>query len=218
MSKLDDRSLRDDVIAELDADPEVDSSRIGVAVENGAVTLTGIVPNYAQKWAAEEAVKRVRGVIAVAQEIDVDLPATHQRGDADIAQAVANEFFWDTAVPIGVQATVQDGHVTLTGEVDWNYQREEAERVARRITGVVGVTNSIMLSKIAVVPQDIRGQIQRMFHRDAQLDANNVHITIDGGKVTLTGNVHSWFERNEASRAAWSVHGVTAVDNHIAIL
>ncbi|MGZ3499129.1 MAG: BON domain-containing protein [Vulcanimicrobiaceae bacterium] len=217
MSKLANEQLRDDVLAELDDDPRVDSSRIGVAVDNGVATLTGIVPSYAQKWAAEAAVKRVKGVIAVAQQIEVDLPATHQRNDVDIAHSIADVFYWDTSIPASVQATVQDGHVTLTGEVDWNYQREEAETTARRITGLRGITNAITLSK-AVAPQDVRGQIQRIFHRDVQLDANNIEITTDDGKVTLTGNVHSWFERNEASRAAWSVKGVTAVDNRIAIL
>ncbi|MGZ3505903.1 MAG: BON domain-containing protein [Vulcanimicrobiaceae bacterium] len=217
MSKLANEQLRDDVLAELDDDPRVDSSRIGVAVDNGVATLTGIVPSYAQKWAAEAAVKRVKGVIAVAQQIEVDLPATHQRNDVDIAHSIADAFYWDTSIPASVQATVQDGHVTLTGEVDWNYQREEAETTARRITGLRGITNAITLSK-AVAPQDVRGQIQRIFHRDVQLDANNIEITTYDGKVTLTGNVHSWFERNEASRAAWSVKGVTAVDNRIAIL
>ncbi|MGZ3539678.1 MAG: BON domain-containing protein [Vulcanimicrobiaceae bacterium] len=218
MSKMANEELRDDVLAELDADPQVDTSRVGVVVDNGAVTLTGTVPSYTQKWATEEAVKRVKGVIAVAEQIEVELPAMHQRNDVDIARTIAGQFYWDTALPSSVQATVQNGYVTLTGEVDWNYQREEAERVARRIKGVRGITNAIALAATTVAPQNVRGEIQRMFHRDVQLDANNIHIAIDDGKVTLTGSVHSWFERSEASRAAWSVRGVRAVDNRISIL
>jgi osmotically-inducible protein OsmY len=217
MLKIGSEELRDDVIAELDADPKVDAARVGVAVEDGVVTLTGTVPNFAHKWAAEEAAKRVKGVVAVVHQIEVDLSATHQRNDTDIAHAVADGFYWDTSIPDTVQADVQRGYVTLSGEVDWNYQREEAEAIARRIAGVCGISNFITLKK-AVPEQDIRGEIQRRFHRDAQIDANNTRIAAEGGKVRLTGTVHSWFERNEASRAAWSVKGVTAVDNRLAVV
>jgi osmotically-inducible protein OsmY len=217
MLKISNQDLRDEVIAEMDADPRVDAARIGVAVEDGVVTLTGTVPSLAKKWAAEEAAKRVTGVIALVQQIDVDLPATHQRNDTDIARAVAEALYWDTSVPETVQATLQNGYVTLSGEVEWNYQREDAEAAARRIFGVRGISNLILLKE--TVPQaDIRSELQRIFHRDAQLDANAVQIATEGGKVTLTGTVHSWFERNEASRAAWSVKGVTAVDNALTVV
>lgn len=216
MPKLAMQELRADVLAELDGDPAVDAHHIGVVVENGAVTLTGTVPSYAHKYAAEEAVKRVKGVTAVAQELKVDLPATHQRNDSDIAQAIANAFYWDSVVPASVKATIQNGHATLTGDVDWNFERAQAESVVRRIKGVRAISNLVSLRKF--VPKDnIRDEIQRTFHRDAQLDANNIVLFIDGGSVRLTGTVHSWFERAEASRAAWSVKGVTSVDNRITV-
>lgn len=216
MLQSDSAAVRDDVLEELDTDPKVDSSRIGVMVDDNVVTLTGTVPTLAQKWAAEEAAKRVKGVVAVAQEIEVELPALHKRNDRDIAHAIAEGLYWDTSVPTSVQATVQDGYVTLTGEAEWNYQRDDAEAEARRIVGVRGITNLISL-QAAVPSKDVRGGIQRIFHRDAQIEANNIQIETDGGKVILKGHVRSLFERSEASRAAWTVKGVTSVDNRLAI-
>jgi osmotically-inducible protein OsmY len=216
MLQIDGEALRDDILEELDTDPKVDSSRIGVMVDDNVVTLTGTVPNLTQKWAAEEAAKRVKGVVAVAQQIEVELPAMHKRNDRDIAHAFAEALYWDTSVPASVQATVQDGFVTLTGECDWNYQRDDAEAEARRIAGVRGITNLISLRE-SVPAKDIRGGIQRLFHRDAQIDANTIQIETDGGKVILKGSVHSLFERSEASRAAWSVKGVTEVENRLTI-
>ncbi len=216
MIRVEAQELRDDVLAELDSDPMVDDRHIGVAVEGGAVTLTGTVPTFAQKYAADKAVKRVKGVTAVAQELKIDLPATHQRNDSDIAQAIANALYWDATVPASVKATVQDGYATLTGQVDWNFERVQAESAVRRIKGVRAISNLITL-RTFVPQQDIRNEIQRTFHRDAQLDANNIQVIVDGGTVTLKGTVHSWFERGEASRAAWAVKGVTAVNNQISI-
>lgn len=208
--------LRDGVVAELDADPRIDDEHIGVSAEEGVVTLTGTVSSFAQKWSAEEAVKRVRGVRAVVEELKVDLPATHRRDDADIARAISGALYWDTLLPTTIQCVVQNAYVSLTGEVDWNYQREEAEETARRVSGVRGISNMIVIRK-NVAEDDIRREIQRIFHRDAQIDANNVHIEVTGGTVRLSGTVHSWFERNEAGRAAWSIKGVSAVENAIAI-
>jgi osmotically-inducible protein OsmY len=208
--------LRDSVLAELDADPRIDSQHIGVAAEDGVVTLTGTVTSVAQKWSAEEAAKRVKGVRAVAEELKVDLPETHHRDDADIARDIAGALYWDTLLPATIQCVVQNAYVSLTGQVDWNYQREEAEETARRVAGVRGISNTIVIRK-NIAEEDIRRQIQRLFHRDAQIDANSVHIEVTGGTVKLTGTVHSRFERDEAGRAAWAIKGVSAVENQIAI-
>lgn len=209
--------LRDDVIAALSDDPRVDAQRIGVIVEGGLITLTGTVPAFAQKWAAEEAVKRVKGVRAVVEELKVDLPAMHLRDDADIARAASGALYWDTLLPASIQLVVNDGYVSLSGEVEWNYQREEAEDVVRRIAGVRGISNLIHIRQ-DVSAKNIRTEIDSLFKRDAHVEAEAISVTVDGSKVTLTGKVHSWYERNEASRAAWSIRGVTAVDNRVVIV
>lgn len=217
MIKSFNETLRDDVIAELDSDPRVDAERIGVIAEEGLVTLNGTVPALAQKWAAEEAVKRVKGVRAVVEDLKVDLPAMHVRDDGDVARAASGALYWDTLLPASIQIVVKDGYVALSGEVEWNYQREEAEEVVRRIAGVRGISNLIEIAQ-PIAAKNIRSEIEDVFKRDAHVDANAISVTVDGSKVTLTGKVHSWYERNEASRAAWSIKGVTAVDNEIAIV
>ena len=216
MIKTTNENLRDDVLAELDSEPRVKSSKIGVIAEDGVVTLTGSVASLAEKWAAEDAAKRVKGVRAIVEELDIDLPSTHQRDDDDIARAVANIIYWDTLLPSTIQATVRDGFVTLSGEVEWQYQRQEAEDTIRRVAGVRGISNLISL-RSALTEKDVRTEIRRILHRDAQVDSENVNVSVEGSKVYLSGTVRSWFERNEASRAAWSIKGVTAVQNDIAI-
>lgn len=208
-------TLRDEVLAELDTDPRVDAARIGVIAEDGLVRLTGSVPALAQKWAAEEAAKRVKGVRAVVDDVEVDLPAMHLRNDEDIARAASAALYWDTLLPASIQIVVKDG-VALSGEVEWNYQREEAEDVIRRIGGVRGISNLLTIRQ-SIAASNISKEIDEMLKRDAHLDAQRIAVVVDGSKVTLTGKVHSWYERNEASRAAWSIRGVTAVDNEIAI-
>ncbi|HET9096768.1 MAG TPA: BON domain-containing protein [Candidatus Baltobacteraceae bacterium] len=210
-------TLRDEVLAELESDPRVNPERIGVIAEDGLVTLTGTVPAFAQKWAAEEAVKRVKGVRAVVEDLKVDLPATHVRDDADVARTASAALYWDTLLPASIQIVVNDGYVSLDGQVEWNYQREEAEEVVRRIAGVRGISNLIHIRQ-AVSAKNIRDEIDEAFKRDAHVNAGAISVTVNGSKVTLTGKVHSWYERNEASRAAWSIAGVTAVDNQLAIL
>lgn len=217
MIKTGRETLRDDVLAELAADPRVHAEGVGVIAEDGMVTLTGTVPAFAQKWAIEEAVKRVKGVRAVVEDMKVDLPAMHIRDDADIARAASGALYWDTLLPASIQLVVNDGYVSLSGEVEWNYQREEAEEVVRRIAGIRGISNLIQIRQ-AVSAKNIRAEIDDVFKRDAHVDAGAISVTVDGSKVTLTGKVHSWYERNEASRAAWSIRGVTAVDNQIGVL
>lgn len=217
MIKTGSETLRDDVLAELAADPRVHAEGVGVIAEDGLVTLTGTVPAFAQKWAVEEAVKRVKGVRAVVEDMRVDLPAMHVRDDADIARTASAALYWDTLLPASIQIVVNDGYVSLSGEVEWNYQREEAEEVVRRIAGIRGISNLIHIRQ-AVSAKNIRAEIDDVFKRDAHVDAGAVSVTVDGSKVTLAGKVHSWYERNEASRAAWSIRGVTAVDNQIGVL
>lgn len=217
MIKTSNEVLRDDVLAELDSEPRVHSERIGVAADGGLVTLTGSVDSLAEKWAAEEAVRRVRGVRAIVEEIAVDIPHVHDRGDADIARAVTSMLEWDAALPRTIQVIVQHGWITLTGEVPWHYQRLEAEHVVRRAAGIKGVTNSIVLQH-SPAETDVSKEVHRRLHRNALVDADNIVVHVAGGGVTLSGTVRSWFEREEAARAAWSIKGVTAVHNDVAVV
>ncbi|MDH2909832.1 MAG: BON domain-containing protein [Candidatus Eremiobacteraeota bacterium] len=217
MSQVHNESLRDDVLAELDLDPQIEAQRIGVIAEDGVVTLTGSVASFAEKWAAEEAAKRVKGVRAVAERLDVDLPAMHVRDDTDIAHEVTNAIAWNVTLPSDIRAVVEEGHVTLEGTVDWYYQRERAAETVRNLRGVRGVTNYIAL-RPRISPENVEATIKRAFHRQAQLDADTIDVRVVGGRVILSGKVHGWFERSEAVQAAWSVPGVTEVDNKLALV
>jgi osmotically-inducible protein OsmY len=208
--------LRQDVIDELAWDTSLDAPGIGVAVHGGAVTLTGHVRSYFEKRAAEKAAKRVHGVVVVANELEVRLPSNLQKDDTDIATAAASALRWSSSVPSTVTATVERGWVTLSGDVDWAYQRRAAENVVRDLAGVRGLSNLIAL-KARAVPKDVRDQIHRAFHRSAQIDADHVSVSVSGGKVTLTGTVRSWSERTEAEHAARAAAGVTEVDNRLQV-
>lgn len=205
--------LHKDVVEELAFDPSLDESKIAVAVSGGVVTLTGTVTSYPQKTAAEKAVKRVHGVHGIAEELTIDLPALHKRNDADIAKYAIDALRWNSSLPAdSVIVKVEAGWVTLTGTVDWQYQRESARLAIATLAGVRGVTNEIALrQRVAAI--DVKIQIRDSFKRSADLDADRVQIETTNGTVTLRGPVHSWTERDEATIAAYSVAGVADVRN-----
>lgn len=212
-----DQQIQADVLAELRWEPRVQQNEIGVAVKNGVVTLTGLVDSYTKRWAAEDAAHRVRGVKAVANDIEVRLSPDDRKTDADLAAALVRALEWDALVPVEkVEVTVSKGWVTLKGEVEWQYQRDDAERVARRLTGVSGVTNLITV-KPRVSPTELKKRIEDALVRSAELDANAITVDVEGDAIILKGTVRSWAEREAAERAAWAAPGVTAVDNRITI-
>ncbi|MGP0018290.1 MAG: BON domain-containing protein [Candidatus Sulfotelmatobacter sp.] len=212
-----DTQLQRDVMDELQYEPSVDPSNIGVIAKGGIVTLTGKVSNYAEKYAASEAAQRVTGVKAVTDETQVDLPAFHQRDDQDIAQAALSALKWHVWVPKdAIKVKVDQGWLTLEGTVDFKFQQAAAEDAVQNLTGVTGVTNSINL-KAVVAPSDLKGKIENAFKRSAELDGQRIKVEVDGNKVVLRGKVSSWAEREDAERAAWSAPGVWDVDDKLEI-
>jgi len=209
-----DVQLKNDVIEELKWEPTISSININVVTNNGVVTLSGTVPHYAEKSAAERATQRVEGVKAIAEELEVHTIAI--RKDSEIAQAVVNSLEWHVWVPKHVQATVEDGWVTLSGCVQWEYQRTSARDSVSHLSGVRGVSNNIMLTPSAQ-PTAIKDAIEKALKRDAEIDAENIDVSADGGKVTLAGRVTSFNEREVAETAAWRAPGVTSVENKLAV-
>jgi osmotically-inducible protein OsmY len=216
MNMRTDTLLRDWVEEELKWEPTVTSKDIAVAAKDGVVTLSGTVPTYAEKWAAERAAQRVEGVKGIAEELQVSLSAVHRRTDPEIAAAAVNSLKWHVWVPSHVQATVEDGWVTLTGSVKWGYERSSAEDAVSYLQGVKGVTNNINM-KPSVKPNAIKDAIKEALKRDAEIDAEHIDVSTDGGKVTLAGSVSSWDEREEAAATAWNAPGVTAVENDLCV-
>jgi osmotically-inducible protein OsmY len=210
-----DSELQYDVMNELEWEPTIKAAEIGVGVVDGVVTLSGYVDSLYKKRAAERAAARVFGVKAVVEEIQVRLPSSLKRSDEDIARAASNALEWNVAVPYHrVKVQVQDAVVTLSGEVDWWYQKDAAGDAVRKLVGVVLVSNQILI-KPAVKPQDVKDRIESAFQRNALLDARRVTVETRGGKVILKGSVRNWAEREQVERAAWAAPGVSEVESHI---
>jgi osmotically-inducible protein OsmY len=212
-----DSDLKKDVLSELSWDPLVPEARIGVAVHAGVVTLSGHLDTYSEKIAAKRAVERVAGVKAIALELDVVPVGIHQRSDTEIATAIEHVLGWNTSVPQDrVKVTVEKGWVTLSGELDWNFQRRAVERMVRPLKGVLGITDNIRL-KTLPISVNLSARIQDALTRQAMREARRIDIAVDGSVVTLSGRVHSWAERNAAEGVTWSAPGVSRVVNELVI-
>lgn len=212
-----DAELQRDVIAELSWDPAVDATAIGVAVKDGVVTLTGHLNTFAEKHAAARAVRRMAGVKAIALEIDVKLAPDHRRSDTDIATSAEQALKWNTLIPANaVKLTVDQGWITLRGDVEWDYQRRAIEKAVRPLMGVVGISNEITLRAKPKL-DNLHQKIEEALTRQAIREAKHIRIAVDGTTVTLTGQVHSWQEREAAQWVAWTAPGVRAVINELRV-
>ncbi len=216
---MDDKQLRQHIVDELEFDPRINAANIGVAVNNGVVTLTGHVSSYVEKVAAEKATRRVKGVRALAEELEVRYPNDKKTADDEIAKRALKILEWyDLISGNGIQVTIQRGWVILSGEVMWQYQRKAAESAVRKLSGIAGVVNNILI-KPAVYPSDIKKKIEDALARYAEIEAQAIRVIVrEGNKVSLEGKVDSWEERQAVENAAWSVAGVQSVDDRLSIV
>jgi osmotically-inducible protein OsmY len=214
---MSDLELKRNVESELNWEPSVNATEIGVGVKEGIVILSGHVQSYWQKIAAERAASRVSGVKAVVNELEIHLPTSSERTDEDIARAAVNALAWSISVPADrIKVKVSKGWITLEGTVEWQYQKAAAEKAVRDLIGVKGVVNLVEV-KPQASPAEVKVAIESALKRSAELDAKNIKVEADGDKVILRGTVRSWSEREEAERAAWRSPGVRSVDNRITI-
>jgi len=213
-----DSQLQQDVLAELGWEPSVNAAQIGVEVKDGVVTLAGHVGSFAEKWEAERAAQRVSGVRGLAVEMDVNLPGSSKRNDVDIARAARNVLDWTTYWPQDeIKVAVEAGWITITGEVDWEYQRQAASNSVRGLMGVTGVSDQIVLKpKASVLP--VKSDIEAALRRQIHSDAKHISVDVKGADVTLTGTVHSWSERDSARNSAWATPGVRSVADNLTVV
>lgn len=212
-----DKELQKDVMDELSWEPSVDAAEIGVAVSSGVVTLSGTVRSYGEKWAAEHAAERLKGVKAVANEMKVRLPMDTEYDDTDIARAAMNAIDWNSSLPHDrIKVVVEKGWVTLDGTVEFQFQKTEAERTVRNLRGAIGIINQLNVKPV-VVPGAVKNLIVKALERAAEVDAKKISVDARDSKVILAGAVKSWVEREAAEQAAWAAPGVSAVENKIEI-
>jgi osmotically-inducible protein OsmY len=214
---LNNLELQKKVLDALDWEPSLDAGRIGVAATGGVVTLSGQVSSYADRWTAERVVKQMAGVKGLANELEVKLPGDSRRTDTDLASAAVRALEWDVQVPHQkIKVRAADGWISLEGQVEWQYQREAAERAVRHLLGVRGVSNQLTLTA-RVTPMDLKNRIEAAFKRTAELEARKIRVETKGSTVILDGTVHTWAERDEAERAVWAAPGVAVVEDHLAV-
>jgi osmotically-inducible protein OsmY len=212
-----DNDIQKDIIAELKTEPNLRDDDIAVGVRDGVVTLAGFVDSYADKWRAERVVSKVRGVKAVVNDVEVKLPSHARRPDPELARAAVNALQWNILVPHDkIQVIVEDGWITLRGEVPWFYQREEAERAVRNLAGVKGVSNLITVA-LSPTPTDVKQRITESLQRAAQFDADRITVEVQDHRAILRGTVRSYTEMRDAERAARKAPGITEVENHLTV-
>ncbi|HEX6965307.1 MAG TPA: BON domain-containing protein [Gemmatimonadaceae bacterium] len=212
-----DSQIQKDIIDELKWEPSLQDEDIGVSVHDGVVTLAGFVDSYANKWKAERVASRVKGVKAIANDLEVKLPTSSSRPDPDIARAAVDALKWNILVPSDrIKVKVENGWLTLEGDVDWNFQREEAERAVRNLTGVLGVTNLVSVRERPTA-SDVKRKIKETLERNAEFDADHITVELDGHTAILRGTVRSYAEKRDAERAAFNATGVTDVENDLVV-
>ena len=212
-----DLQLRQDVLDELEFEPSVNAAHIGVTANHGVITLTGFVTSYAEKTMAERAARRVKGVKAIAEENEVRLPTDTKRADDEIAARAVDILRWQVGVPADrIKVKVEKGVVSLTGEVEWQFQKTEADHVVHKLSGVADVVNQIRVAS-PVHAFEVKEKIEKALQRSAELEASRITVETEGGRVILKGKVHAWYERDIAERAAWSAPGVTEVQDRLTI-